>query len=249
MQAPSLLQEQISREVDATLKLLDDTRNKSRRADVPGWLWLRAARGCWLIGNVDWARDFYRRSVPPNLETAQTSGRRSGNFEQYAALAMGAAWMSESEELLHETCRAVDQSAESQITSIETPPEAYIRVGLLLTRLRANWFRGQISVIKEIEPDLSKRVRALDAWTKSFWDAERGSSTHIFIKAVIDAKFEPIRQALGDLDRKLFENRTRPPTINDLVDEEFVSFATSMIDVGTPLPARVTTPVEPGMFG
>ncbi|NDF55365.1 MAG: hypothetical protein EB145_14455, partial [Proteobacteria bacterium] len=47
------LKTRVANELDATLKLIDDTQRRSVRAIIPGPVWLRAARGCWLLAEMD----------------------------------------------------------------------------------------------------------------------------------------------------------------------------------------------------
>src|SRR5690242_7848247 len=84
--------ERIERELEQTLALVDDMRQRSRRDDLPGWVWLRAARACWLTGNTDWSRDFYKRAALALTAYTLDVGRRTGTMEQYAFCAIGAAW-------------------------------------------------------------------------------------------------------------------------------------------------------------
>lgn len=247
MTAPPTLQDPIMREIASTLDLLDETRKKVRRDEVPAWLWLRAARSCWLTANMDRARDFYKHAATGLLDVALESGHRTGTFEQYAHLAIGAAWMADDQDLLAETGRQIERSAEHQLANVDNPPDALTRAVLTLTRLRVAWFRGQTAHVKELEPEIERRIVALDAWGKAFWIEERGAVSHGFIKALLAIKPEPIRLALQNLDTRIGELRVTPPTVNDLVDEEFVSFAAAMADYRIPLP-RVATPTTPGRF-
>ena len=245
MTAPSALQDRIHKEVESTLKLLDDTRQRARREEVPWSLWLRAARGCWLIGNTDWAKDFYRRAANGLVEHANTVGRRSGMYEEYGSLAMGAAWMTERQEFAADICRQIDQMADQQIKSLENQPEPLIRVMLLLTRLRAAWYRNLTPTIKELVPEIDRRVNQLEAWSKTFWQAERASASHGFFKALLTAKPDPVKLAIMELDKRLEELRAQPPNVSDLTDEEMISFAASLATTGTQLPP-IRTPVSAG---
>jgi hypothetical protein len=245
MTAAPVLPDRLMREVDDTLALLDEVRAAGRRDDVPAWLWLRAARSCWLTDAVDLARDHYKRAAISMTALALETGRRTGNVEQYSHLALGAAWMSQDAPTLSETARQIDSFCEHQLSSTTEQVEALIRVTLILTRMRAAWYRGQKTPLKDLTPELDRRVNQLDAFGKSFWQAERGVVSAAFLKAYGTVKPDPIRAALQEIDRHLQKERANPPTIVDLVDEEFISYAVALRDLQIPLPA-LHTPITPG---
>ena len=97
------LKTRVANELDATLKLIDDTQRRSVRAIIPGPVWLRAARGCWLLAEMDWSANFYKRAAISILQSAQDDGRRQGFYAPLALLAIGAAWMSGDRDLLSST--------------------------------------------------------------------------------------------------------------------------------------------------
>jgi hypothetical protein len=245
--ATDVLRKQATREIGATLELFDQAQKASKRDGVPAWLWLRAARACWLKGDTGRARELYGRAATAWLEVALDAGRRTFTVEQYALLALGAAWMSRSQDLLADVGRQIDVAADQQLTSTDNPPEPLLRATLLLTRVRVAWFRGQTAAVKEQLPELERRLTALDAWGKTCWAEERGGPTVAFLKALYAIRPDPIKQVLQDLDKRLTERRGEPPMVSDLVDEEFISFAAAMRGFSIPLP-RVTTPVAPGAF-
>ena len=121
MTVAPVLPDQLMKEVDGSLALLDDVRAHARRDDVPAWLWLRAARACWLTASMELAHDFYRRAAVGFSAYALDAGRRSGNVEQYAQLALGAAWMSEDRDTLSEVGRQIDSHCDHQLTSFDNP--------------------------------------------------------------------------------------------------------------------------------
>jgi hypothetical protein len=237
--------EQILKEAEFSLALLDDLRAHSRRGDVPGSVWLRAARASWIVGNEQWARDFYKSAAPALITYAHEAGRRIGAFAQYAALALGAAWMSQDRDTLLDVCKQADSYADRQLNNLDNPPDPLIRVTLLLTRVRVAWYRGQKTTLQEHLPELERRANQLDATGKAFWTGDRGAQTLAFYKVIYGGNRDQIQAALRELDRRLESNRAKPPTISDLVDEEFISFARKMEDLGIFLP-KVVTPTTAG---
>jgi hypothetical protein len=248
------------RELDSTLELVDAMRERSRREDVPGWVWLRAARGCWLTGNLDWANDFYRRAATALALYAVDSGRRTGTFESYAAAALGAAWMCGQREVLTDTGRQLDTAAEQMLSSQELPPEPLVRAGLLISRLRGAWFREQSVLVREYEAELERRSAGLDAWSKAAWQASRNPLAHAAMRALTALRAsasgrnappgqktpaEVARAAVQDLDKYLYHQRAAQPTIDDVVDEELISLAVALKGHNVPLPA-LNMPVEAG---
>lgn len=243
--------DQLQKEIDASLELVDEIRQRGRREVVPGWVLLRGARACWAVGNLDWARDFYKQAAVALSEYARDTGRRTGTLEQYAQLALGAAWISEDRETMSETGRALDITCDQMLTSTELPPEPLIRVSLLLTRLRIAWFRGQTVLAREHEIELERRLVQLDAWSKAAWQAERSPLSHAAIAAFIaprgdggrgslsasaSSRSTAIVQAVQALDRVLYERRAKPATLADLVDEELLSFVAALRDQNFRLP-------------
>ncbi len=255
--------QRIERELESTLELVDELRRRSRRDELPGWVWLRAGRGCWLTGNLDWARDFYKRAAGGLAEYAMDVGRRTGTFESYAAAALGAAWMADQREVLADTGRQLDTAAEQMLNSVELPPEPLVRTGLLMTRLRASWYREQTVLVREHEAEVERRAGALDAWSKAAWQAGRDPLSHVAIRSLVNlrsatpGRFTPPGQqtpteiakaAFQALDRHLNEQRAKPPSIGDLVDEELISLAAAFRAQNVPLPV-LRMPVEPGKMG
>ena len=244
--APAMpLSDNILKEAEESLALLDEIREQGRRAEVPAAVWLRAARASWITGNEQWSRDFYKNAAPALIAVAQDVGRKVGTFAQYAGLAMGAAWMSQDRDTLLDVCKEADNYAEHQISNTDNPPEALIRVTLMLTRVRCAWFRGQKTTMQEYLPELERRANQLDAIGKAFWAGERGALTYSFYKVIYGGNRDHIQAAVRELDRRLVAQRAIPPTIIDLVDEEFISFARKMEDLGIFLP-RVSTPTTAG---
>jgi hypothetical protein len=259
--APSAA-EQLEREINATLELIDELRQRSRRDELPGWVLLRAARSCWLIGNTDWAKDFYKRAALALTEYTLDTGRRNGAFEQYAHVAIGAAWACGQREVLADCGRQLDVAAEQMLNSIDLPPEPLIRVGLLLTRMRVAWFREQSVLAREYDVEVARRAAGLDAWSKAAWQAERGIASYTTLSAFIALRSTPATAAralppgqptplevagaaLQALDRRLYDERARPPTVTDLVDEELLSCVAAQQSLNAPLPA-LRLPIAPG---
>jgi hypothetical protein len=254
--------EQLDREINATLELVDELRQRSRRDELPGAILLRAARACWLVGNTDWANDFYRRAAVTITEYALDQGRRTGTFETYAGAAAGAAWACGQRDVLAEIGRQLDSACEQMLNSIELPPEPLVRVGLLLTRMRIAWLREQSVLAREYDVEVARRAAGLDAWSKSAWQAERSIVSYQTLGAFITLRtttpaqmralppgqpspIEVARTALQALDQRLYDERARPPTVNDLVDEERLSFVAALESMSAALP-RLRLPVAPG---
>jgi len=261
--APSAAQ-QLEREITATLELVDELRQRSRRDELPGWVLLRAARATWLIGNTDWARDFYKRAALALTEYALDTGRRNSTFEQYAHVAAVAAWASGQRDVLADCGRQLDIAAEQMLNNSELPPEPLIRVGLLLSRMRIAWLREQSILAREYEVEVARRAAGLDAWSKSAWQAERGLVSYTTLSAFIALRSTPAtavralppgqptplevaRTALQALDRRLYDERARPPTVTDLVDEEFLSCVVALQALNAPLPS-LRLPIAPGKY-
>ncbi len=242
------MSDQIVKEAEESLALLDEIREQGRRVQVPGAIWLRAARSCWIIGNEQWSRDFYKNAAPALLDTALDTGRKIGAFETYAGLAMGAAWMSQDRDTIVDVCRRADSYAEHQINNVDNPPEPLTRTTLLLTRVRVAWYRGQKLSLQEYLPELERRAAQLDAISKAFWSEERGAVVTNFYRQIFGTSGNArdlITAAVRLVDAHLEKTRAKPPTIMDLVDEEFISFARKLEDLGIFLP-KVTTPTVAG---
>ena len=261
--APSAA-EQLEREIDATLELVDSLRERSRREELPGWILLRAARGCWLIGNADWSKDFYKRAALALTAYALDAGRRNGAFEQYAHVAVGAAWASGQRDVLTDCGRQLDVAAEQIINNVDLPPEPLIRVGLLLSRMRIAWFREQSVLAREYDLEVARRAAGLDAWSKAAWQAERALASYTTLSAFVALRSTPAttaralppgqptplegaRAALQALDRRIYDERARPPTITDLVDEELLSCVAALEAQNAPLPS-LRLPIAPGKY-
>ncbi|NDF39744.1 MAG: hypothetical protein EB140_12595, partial [Proteobacteria bacterium] len=58
-------------------------------------------------------------------------------------------------------------------------------------------------------------------------------------------KPDPIKACIQKYNEYLVAQQAKPPTITELVDEEFISFASAVQDLGIEL-ARVTLPIVPG---
>ena len=228
--------------------------------DLPGWVWLRAARACWLTGNTDWARDFYKRAAVALTNYTLDVGRRTGTVEQYGFRAICAAWASGQRDILSDTGRQLDVACDQMLTNLEFPPEPLIRVGLLMTRLRIAWLREQTVLVREYDLEIERRVNGLDAWSKAAWQSARGASSFATIRAFTTLRssvgrpsspgpspVELARKALQLLDRELYEERAQPPNIGDLVDEEFLSFVTVLRNQNSTLPV-LRMPVDPGKY-
>lgn len=256
--------EPLDREIQATLELVDELRQRSRRDELPGTVLLRAARACWLVGNTDWAKDFYKRAALVLTEYTLEQGRRTGTFEPYAAVAAGAAWASGDRDVLADCGRQLDTACEQMLSSIELPPEPLVRVGLLLTRMRIAWLREQSVLAREYDVEVARRAAGLDAWSKAAWQAERSIVCYQALSAFVALRTttptqmralppgqpsprELARTALRALDQRLYDERARPPTVNDLVDEERLSFVAALESLNTPLPV-LRLPVAPGKY-
>ncbi|HEU5318490.1 MAG TPA: hypothetical protein VFX49_20420 [Chloroflexota bacterium] len=254
--------EQLDREIQTTLELVDELRQHTRRDELPGAILLRAARACWLVGNTDWAKDFYKRAALTLTEYALDQGRRTGTFEAYAGVAAGAAWASGQRDVLAECGRQLDSACEQMLNSVDLPPEPLIRVGLLLTRMRVAWLREQSVLAREFDIEVARRAAGLDAWSKAAWQAERSIVSYQALSAFITLRtttpaqmralppgqpspLEIARTALQALDQHLYDERARPPTVNDLVDEERLSFVAALESMSTALP-RLRLPVAAG---
>ena len=235
------LTKRISDEIDATLKLIDDTQRRSVRAVIPGGVWLRAARGCWLAADLDWAADFYRRAANSILLDAQQDGRRQGIYAPIAMHVLGAAWMANDRELLDQVGSTIDESCKTLIQNVDLTPEPLFNATLHLTRIRVAWFLGRGDILQKTIPDLDRAVRALDRWGQWYWEGERDTHTHTVVKALLDRKADAVKAALVKYDEYLVEQRGASPTISELVDEEFISFASTAQDLGIVLPKFGTT--------
>ena len=230
------LTKRISDELDATLKLIDDTQRRSIRAVIPGGVWLRAARGCWLIGDLDWASDLYRRSANSILIDAQQDGRRQGIYAPIAMHVMGSAWMANDRELLDQVGGTIDESCKTLIQNVDLTPEPLFNATLHLTRIRVAWFTGRGDVLTKTMPDLDRAVRALDRWGQWYWEGERDIHTHSVVKALLERKADAVKAGLVKYDEYLTEQRGASPTVSELVDEEFISLASTAQDLGIVLP-------------
>jgi hypothetical protein len=242
----------LAREAALSLALLETLRARGRRTDVPGWIWLRAARAAWISGKEEQARQLYAAAAPVLISHALEAGSRIGCFEQYAQLAMGAAWMARDRPLLTDVCQKADAYAEGQLAAADAPTpgglapaDPLTRVTLVLTRIRAAWYRGQKALVKHLLAELDRRTSHLDAAGKALWQGERGFLVASFHKATASIRPDAMQRALLEFDRWLERQRARPPTISDLVDEEFISFARGLADYHVALP-KLTTPVRPG---
>jgi len=230
------LTKRISDELDATLKLIDDTQRRSVRAVIPGGVWLRAARGCWVSGELDWASDLYRRAANAMLVDAQQDGRRQGIYAPIAMHVLGAAWMSNDRELLDRVGNTIDESCKTLIQNVDLTPEPLFNATLYLTRIRVAWFLGRGDVLQKSMPDLDRAVRTLDRWGQWYWEGERDIHTHTVIKALLERKPDVVKAGLAKYDEYLAEQRGASPTISELVDEEFISLASTAQDLGVLLP-------------
>lgn len=230
------LTKRIDTELDATLKLIDDTQRRSVRAVIPGGVWLRAARACWLTADFDWASDFYRRAASAMLVDAQQDGRRQGIYAPIAMHAIGAAWMSNDRELLDQVGGTIDESCKTLIQNVDMTPEPLFNATLHLTRVRTAWFLGRGDVLQKIMPDLDRAVRALDRWGQWYWDGERDIHTHTVVAALLDRKADAVKAAMVKYDEYLSEQRGSSPTVSEFVDEEFISFVSTAQDLGVVLP-------------
>jgi hypothetical protein len=259
--SPPVSDVHLTREIEQTLALVDAIRDRGRREEVPGWVLVRAARASWLMGNEAWAKDFYGRAATPLSEYAQETGHRTGTVEQYARLALSAAWACGDREILVEIARSIDLACEQVLSSVELPPDALTRVALLLTRLRAAWYRGQSTMVRDHVAEIERRTGGLDAWGKAAWQVSRGPVSLAAVKAIVALRPEPGRslpptlpgqpsrsmvaiQAVQAVDQFIHDGRARPPMLSDLVDEELLSLVAALRDHNLPLPA-LRSPVEP----
>ncbi|NDB73961.1 MAG: hypothetical protein EB033_15700, partial [Proteobacteria bacterium] len=94
-------------------------------------------------------------------------------------------------------------------------------------------------------PDLERAVRGLDKWGEWYWEAERDIHTHTVFRTLLAQKPDPIKACIQKYNEYLVAQQAKPPTITELVDEEFISFASAVQDLGIEL-ARVTLPIVPG---
>ena len=85
-------------------------------------------------------------------------------------------------------------------------------------------------------PDLDRAVRTLDRWGQWYWEGERDIHTHTVIKALLERKPDVVKAGLAKYDEYLAEQRGASPTISELVDEEFISLASTAQDLGVLLP-------------
>jgi len=239
------LKTRVANELDATLKLIDDTQRRSVRAIIPGPVWLRAARGCWLLAEMDWSANFYKRAAISILQSAQDDGRRQGFYAPLALLAIGAAWMSGDRDLLATTGSTIDEACRSLIANTDLNPEPLVAASLHLTRIRVAWFQGRGESIQRLMPDLERAVRGLDKWGEWYWEAERDIHTHTVFHTLLAQKPDPIKACIQKYNEYLVAQQAKSPTITELVDEEFISFASAVQDLGIEL-ARVTLPIVPG---
>lgn len=233
----------ISDELDVTLKLIDETQRKSVRAVIPGGVWLRAARGAWLLGEMDWASDLYRRAAPALLLDAQADGRRQGIYAPLAMHVLGAAWMSNDRELLEQVGLTIDESVKTLVQSLDITPEPLYGATLALTRIRVAWYLGRGDTIQKLMPDLDRAIRVLDRWGQWYWEGERDIHTYTVFKALLERKPDVVKSAIVKYDEYLGEQRATTPTITELVDEEFISFVATSQDIGVALPKLATTTV------
>lgn len=235
----------ITEELDATLKLIDDTQRKSVRAVIPGSVWLRAARGCWLLAEMDWSAEFYKRAAKSILQSGQVDGRRQGVYAPIALLAIGAAWMSADRELLDATGSTIEESCKTILQNVEYTPEPLIAASLHLTRIRVAWFLGKGEMIQRLMPDLDRAVRQLDKWGQWYWEGERDIHTHTVFHDLLANKPDPIKASIAKYDEYLASQQAKTPSISELVDEEFISFASAVQGMEVELP-RLSMTIAPG---
>ncbi len=241
------LKTRIVGELDATLKLIDETQRRSVRAVIPGPVWLRAARGCWLLAEMDWSANFYKRAATAILQSAQDDGRRQGFYAPLALLAIGAAWMSGDRDVLATVGSTIDEACRSMIANTEMTPEPLVAASLHLTRIRVAWFQGRGESIQRLMPDLDRAVRGLDKWGEWYLEAERDIHSITVFRTLLAQKPDPIKACIQKYNEYLVSQQAKSPTITELVDEEFISFASAIQDLGIEL-ARVTLPIVPGKF-
>lgn len=246
MTTTDALAKRVADELDATLKLIDDTQRRSVRAVVPGGVWLRAARACWLLAEMDWASEFYRRAASLMLADGQQDGRRQAIYAPICMHVLGAAWMSSDRDLLDQTGTTIDESCRALTQSLDITPEPVFGATLQLTRVRVAWFLGRGDAIQKVMPDLDRSIRALDRWGQWYWEGERDIHSHAAIKAIVDRRPDAAKAALVKYDEYLGTQRASVPTASELVDEEFISLVSTAQDLGIVLPKldSVTLPLR-----
>ena len=120
--------------------------------------WVRAARAAWLIGDLDQAYECYRTIVPALLVHLTTEASRYGMFAEFAAQALGCAWMAyafgpegrdprrvQADQQALRTVAAAVLSASARLASEvgdERTPRSHglVRIHAEMTTLRAMWY-------------------------------------------------------------------------------------------------------------
>lgn len=210
---------------------------------------LRAARAFWLTGDVGQACRCYRAATEQLVELAETVGQRSGTLPEYFRLALGAAWMAaahstnEKEKAndqltLRMTARRAQEHGDRMLITAAQPLD---KMAIELLRLRGLWLAGDPDADLLLST-IDRRLATMDANSKGLWMGERDQLTLAAIKALLRERPERVGAALLQLDDYLGGLSTRPPSINDLVDEELMALQAAALKRGVRLVPLVRAP-------
>lgn len=212
----------LGRDIVHALEFCREIEVKAGRVGVSGPIRLRAARAAWLVGDLPAAREHYRLAATQLLNEAQLVGQPTFTYCALAELALGAAWMSEDNQVrvavyrsVLERADAADPPARFATKSPTRLDEPLLRVTYALTKVRQHWYQGMYRALKNPTDKaaqsalmrdlgesegwllrLARNARALDGQARDLWLSSRGPFTLALIKAASEAAQRDLDQAL-----------------------------------------------------
>ena len=229
----------LGREIAYTLKHGWDYLLRLPKVEPDPILLLRAARACWLAGDIDAMCVYYRESAAQLQSVVELTGRRTGTAPDYWRLALGALWMvatnspegkerTADQGALRSLGRQVVDMGARMASEAGQPLD---RMALEMIRLRGAWYSNDLE-LQRVLSTTDQRASAMDVNNRGLWQGERDQLVLGALKTLLRERPERMNAPLAQLDDYLKQQMMRPPTVMDLVDEELLALEAAAVKAG-----------------
>jgi hypothetical protein len=187
-------------------------------AALDSLLWLRAARGAWLLGELETAQTWYVRAADDLLDLALGQGSATGTYAYYAEPALGAAALCGRAALLERvgevvrTYPAPAPSHRQRSGRFSRAAEPAMAAHGVLVAFAA-WLTSDLRAATLAVMAARRQASALPPAAQERWRGSHWPDALVALELLVDGKGEALGPGLRQLDRKLTANTSALHTV------------------------------------